>query len=215
MYNLQNKSIDSIITDLPYNIVNSFGEQRSKYLGQIRKINKKNADILNFDLQKFLNEISRIAKGSVYLFCGYNQLSQIFMHFRNDKDFMVRVCYWHKSNPSPMNGQHFYLNATEPIIFAKRRKTRFNPNCKHNIFEHPSIRSKLHPTEKPIELLMEFIKDSTIIGDLVADFCAGSFSTAAACIRTQRRFLGTELNNEYFEIGKNRIIEESNEQIKK
>jgi site-specific DNA-methyltransferase (adenine-specific) len=64
----------------------------------------------------------------------------------------------------------------------------------------------LHPTQKPVALLEYLIKTYTNENELVLDNCAGSFSTAIACINTGRRFIGYELDEKYFEIGKNRIL---------
>lgn len=220
---ISDKSIECIITDLPYDIVTSYGEERAKYSGQLRNLNKGKADILTFDLNNFLNEISRVSNGCIYLFCGYNQLSEIFNYFHDNKDFMIRVCYWHKTNPSPMNGQHMYLNAVEPIIFAKRRRTKFNARCCHNwfdfdqdeeyinfikhkeVFTLPTVKSKIHPTEKPVTLLQQMILDSTEEFDTVADFCSGSFSTGIGALELNRNFIGVELDKQYFEKGKKRI----------
>jgi site-specific DNA-methyltransferase (adenine-specific) len=68
---------------------------------------------------------------------------------------------------------------------------------------HPSI-SK-HPTEKSILLLEELIKTYTKNGDLVLDNCMGSGTTGIACLKTNRNFIGIEIDRDYFEISKNRI----------
>jgi DNA modification methylase len=220
---IEDKSVQCIITDLPYDIVSDYGKERAQYSGQLRSLDKGKADTLTFDLEEFLKEVSRVSDGCVYLFCGYQQLSQIFNYFHDNKDFMVRVCYWKKTNPSPMNGQHMYLNAVEPIVFAKRRKTTFNARCCHNWFEFeqdkeyvefikhqevftfPTMRSKNHPTEKPVALLQQMILDSTEEFDYVADFCAGSFSTGDAALELERSFIGVELDNTYYNLGKERL----------
>lgn len=204
---IDDKSIECIITDLPYGVVTDNGKDREQYKGQLRSINKGNADIQTFKIKDFLREISRVSNGCIYLFCAYEDLSEIFKYFHDNKDFMVRMCYWHKTNPSPMNGQHMYLNAVEPIVFAKRRKTTFNAKCCHNVFEFPTGRSKIHPTEKPIPLLQQLILDSTCEYDTVADFCGGSFSTGIASLELDRNFIGVELDNIYFELAKQRIID--------
>lgn len=161
---LKSNSIECIITDLPYNGVSKKGATRAKYKGQLRKLDKGKADILTFNLEDFLKEITRVSNGAIYLFCGINQLSLIYNFFENQKDFMVRLCIWHKTNPSPINGQFIYLSAVECIVFAKKRKTIFNAKCCHNIFNFPTKKSKLHPTEKPIALLKQMILDSTVEG---------------------------------------------------
>ena len=65
----------------------------------------------------------------------------------------------------------------------------------------------LHPTQKPVALLEYLIKTYTSEGETVLDFTAGSFSTAIACLNTDRNFIGIELDDGYFDIGVNRIKE--------
>ena len=63
----------------------------------------------------------------------------------------------------------------------------------------------LHPTQKPVALLEYLIKTYTDEGELVLDFTMGSGSTGVACINTNRKFIGIELNEKYFNIAKNRL----------
>lgn len=68
-------------------------------------------------------------------------------------------------------------------------------------------KEKFHPTQKPVALLEYLIKTYTNENELVLDFTAGSFSTGVACVNTNRKFIGIELDSEYFKIGKKRMIE--------
>lgn len=70
---------------------------------------------------------------------------------------------------------------------------------------HPSV--TLHRTEKPVALLEWLIKTYTDDGDIVLDNCAGSMSTAIACINANRRGIMIEKDEGCFEIGKNRVEE--------
>lgn len=63
----------------------------------------------------------------------------------------------------------------------------------------------LHPTQKPVALLEYLIKTYTNSGDTVLDNCMGSGSTGVACANTNRRFIGIELDDDYFNIAKQRI----------
>lgn len=63
----------------------------------------------------------------------------------------------------------------------------------------------LHPTQKPVALLEYMIKTYTDSGDTVLDNCMGSGSTGVACVHTNRRFIGIELDDDYFNIAKQRI----------
>lgn len=69
---------------------------------------------------------------------------------------------------------------------------------------NPSDRG-LHPTQKPIALLEYLIKTYTNEGETVLDFTMGSGSTGVACVNTNRKFIGIELDENYFNIAKSRI----------
>lgn len=64
---------------------------------------------------------------------------------------------------------------------------------------------KLHSAQKPVALLEYLIKTYTNKGEAVLDNCMGSGSTGIACKNTNRNFIGIELNDEYFEIAKERM----------
>lgn len=71
-------------------------------------------------------------------------------------------------------------------------------------FSNANQKGKVHPTQKPVDLLEYLIKTYTNEGDLVLDFTMGSGSTGIACLNTNRNFIGIELDNAYFETCKNR-----------
>ena len=66
---------------------------------------------------------------------------------------------------------------------------------------------KLHPTQKPVKLLEYLIKTYTKEGEVVLDNCMGSGSTGVACLNINRKFIGIEKDEKYFEIACNRIKE--------
>lgn len=69
----------------------------------------------------------------------------------------------------------------------------------------PNRKGKLHPTEKPVELIQWLIKTYSNENDVVLDNCMGSGTTGVACVNTNRQFIGIELNENYFNIAKKRI----------
>lgn len=71
-------------------------------------------------------------------------------------------------------------------------------------------RVRVHPTQKPVDLLEYLVKTYTNENDLILDFTMGSGSTGVACINLNRKFIGIELNENYFNIAKNRIEEAEN-----
>ena len=201
MNNIPNESIDLVLTDIPYNVVN-------REDNGLRKLDKENADILTFDLINFLEQLYDKAKSTIIIFCGKEQVSIIHSYF-NDKQKKgkgtVRQLIWEKSNPSPMNGQHIYLSGVENAIWFKKRGGTFNAHCKNTVFKYPIGRSKLHSTEKNHLLLQELILDNSNENDLILDPCMGSGSTGVVALQNNRNFLGIELNQNYFEIAKNRL----------
>ena len=73
------------------------------------------------------------------------------------------------------------------------------------VFSTDTQNSSLHPTQKPIALLQYLIKTYTDEGEWVLDNCMGSGSCGVACCTTKRNFIGIELDENYFEIAKDRI----------
>ena len=85
-----------------------------------------------------------------------------------------------------------------------------------SILNFQRIKSEqLHPTQKPVELLNYLIRTYSNVGDLVLDFTAGVMSTGVACIETNRKFIGIELNEKYFNLGKERLEFEINRKVQK
>ena len=74
-----------------------------------------------------------------------------------------------------------------------------------NVLEFKKDYEGLHPTQKPVALLEYLIKTYTNEGDLVLDNCIGSGSTGVACQNANRNFIGFELDEEYFNIAKERL----------
>ena len=77
----------------------------------------------------------------------------------------------------------------------------------HNVLEYPNIIGKkaIHPTQKPVALMEYLIKTYTSENEVVLDFCIGSGTTAIAAINTNRRCIGIEKDETYFETAKTRI----------
>ena len=74
-----------------------------------------------------------------------------------------------------------------------------------NVLEFAKVSKPTHPTQKPVALLEYLIRTYTNDGETVLDFTMGSGSTGVACVNTNRRFIGIELDDKYFEIAKQRI----------
>ena len=198
MSTLEKDSVDFTLTDIPYNEVN-----RSS--NGLRNLDKEEADVLTFELNTFLDEVYRVTKNSIVIFCGREQFSIIYEYFASKKG-TVRPIVWEKTNPSPMNGQYIYLSGVEFAVWFKKSGAKtFNAHCKNTVFRFPSGRSKLHPTEKNHKLLEDLILDNTNEGDIVFDPCAGSGSHLYVAKQLNRKYYGIELAEKYYKIGKERL----------
>ena len=192
--------VDMVLTDIPYGEVN-----RAKESG-LRKLKKGNADVETFELSELLPRIENICNGSIYIFCGIEQVSEIRKFFR-EKDMLTRLCIWEKNNPSPINCQHHWMSSIECCVYAKKKGATFNEHYKSCVWRNPVGRSKIHPTEKPLKLFTYLVETSSNEGDTILDCCLGSGTTGVACVNTNRKFIGIELDNNYFNIAKQRIEE--------
>jgi DNA modification methylase len=196
---LADESISLTLTDIPYDEVN-------RKSNGLRNLDKSDADIITFPLDKFIDEIVRVTSGSIYIFCGSIQVS----HIRNrliDCGLSVRHCIWEKTNPSPMNGEHMWLSSIENCIFARKKGAYFDikERCKSAVWKCATEKYKGHPTPKPVELMERLIQASSKRGDIVFDPCMGSGSVGIAAKKTNRNFIGIEMNKEYYDITVERI----------
>ena len=95
--------------------------------------------------------------------------------------------------------------------FNERFRSVFNlwqgGRQKSNVLEYPKDSGGYHPTQKPVLLLEDLIKTYSNEGNTVLDFTMGSGSTGVACVNTNRKFIGIELDGGYFNIAKKRIEE--------
>ncbi len=100
--------------------------------------------------------------------------------------------------------QEKHLGKNNNLLSEKEYQQKFT-NYPTEILEFGIKANKYHPTQKPIELMEYLIKTYSNKNDIVLDNCMGSGTTGIACINTGRRFIGMELNKEYFEIAQSRI----------
>jgi DNA modification methylase len=113
---------------------------------------------------------------------------------------------WDKGNVTP---NRYYMNACEFILMCKKGKSRTinNPGTASILRYKNPVGKKSHSTEKPTDLMQVLIENSTSPGDIVLDPFMGTGSTGVACANTGRRFIGMELDKQYFDIAVKRIEE--------
>ena len=108
----------------------------------------------------------------------------------------------------PRNKGGYTISENYNIVPTKT-KTKNNLYYPKNLlhFSNANQKGKVHPTQKPVLLLEYLIKTYTNENELVLDFTMGSGSTGVACANTNRKFIGIELDENYFDIATSRIEE--------
>ena len=197
---LPDNYVDMVLTDIPYGAVN-------RKDNGLRNLNKDKADDVNFDVIDLLEELLRVTKGQIIIFCGKEQFSTIYEFFAGERG-TTRPIVWEKTNPSPMNGQYVYLSGVELAVWFKPRGRKiFNAHCKNTVFRYSNGSRKLHPTQKNLDLFTELLLDNSEETEIILDPFSGSGTTAVACLKTGRKFIGFELDKEYYDISIGRIGE--------
>jgi site-specific DNA-methyltransferase (adenine-specific) len=124
----------------------------------------------------------------------------------NSKFKQIRLIEWIKINPIPLNNTRNYLPCVPEValVAVKGVKPTFNSSYDKGIYYLPSVNSKnrIHPTQKNIELIKTLIEKHSNEGGVVLDTFAGSGSTAVACLKTKRNFIGCERDFCYYEKSK-------------
>ena len=196
----ENFSCQMVLTDIPYGEVN-------RQSSGLRNLNKGVADIFdNNSIPKLSSFLHDVAKENIYVFCGTKQISPLVEAFESNK-MSVRVGAWNKTNPSPMNGTRLWVSGLEFCVYARKANATHNEKCKKALWEFPSGRSKIHPTQKPVKLFEKLILASSSLCGAIFDPYIGSGTTAIAAINTGRKFIGIEKEEKYCEIAKQRIVE--------
>jgi DNA modification methylase len=215
---IPDNSIDLILTDPPYMI-----SQKNK------RINRKNMDIqLDFgEWDHFENEQEYEEFTRKWMTLAYSKLKDggwFMVFFDKNKICMIEkiakelgmtsktIFVWAKTNPTPHFRRMNFVSATEFIWMGTKGNMRMKNYQKqtemYNYMLYPNKSTygeTKHPTEKPVELLKRIIKPVTLENDVVLDPFIGSGSTAIASIQLNRRFIGFEINREYYNIAMQRI----------
>ena len=200
MKNLPDGSIDLIATDPPYCVGASSNGVKTSF---------SDFNLMRPFFEQCFNEWRRVLKNGGHAYCctdwrTYPFLYPILIKYLTVRNLIVWDFNWIKAG-------NFYRPTHELIIFATNGKsTRTFSNCESDVWRIKTInytQPKNHPSEKPVELMERMIKNSSCEGDTVLDPFAGSATTAVACINLNRKFVGYELDEKFFNVAQKRIDE--------
>ena len=213
---IDDESVDLAITDPPYRITSrgnagTTGGLLTNKLSMEGKIFKHN----DVEIIDYAKEYFRVLKDGSHCYIMTNHINLIEMLnvFTGVGFHFIKSLIWDKGNK--IMGR-FYMSQFEYILFFRKGKGVQINNCgDSDIISIPNIKTKvggenIHDTEKPVKLMEYLILNSSKEGDLVLDSFLGSGSTAIACLDNNRNFVGSEIDEKYFEVVKNRMEEKIN-----
>jgi len=223
MKQIEDNSIDLVLTDPPYNILN--------YENIISSSNKKVIRNVDFDkpklnINQLMLEINRVLKdgGTFYIFCADRQLGKYISCCINGLKYS-NTLIWYDTQGHPSMRKRAFTNHSQYIAYGHKEidvkytfnwlgeKKMGNVLC-HNgctSFEYGKVRRGIvgewlgHPTQKPVVLIRRLIKISSNPQDIVLDPFIGVGTTVQGCKELNRNFIGFEISKKYCDIANKRL----------
>lgn len=198
--------VDLIVTDPPYKTTSrgssgGTGGMLKEQLFKDGMVFKHN----DMEFSDWLSVLFSILKdgGHAYIMTNNKNLKNMLNEIENAGFNIFKTLVWAK-NTAITN--MYYMDSHEYIIFCRKGSSKKINNCgTKSVLNFDNPRGKLHPTEKPVDLMQVLIENSSNEGDVVLDPFMGSGSTGVACINSNRKFIGIEIDENYFKIAKQRI----------
>lgn len=232
MQEIPDKSIDCIICDLPYNMTKLTWDSLipfDKLWEQYNRIIKPTGNVILFCSGMFTYEVikSNIKNFKYKLVWKKNVPTGMASSKYRPMKYYEEICVFNFGNSvynpimKPREGigkacynYNHYCGDSNHLTLNKQPK-KYDPDFVQpsDVLEFnvvPNRNGKLHPTQKPVELIEYLIKTYSNEGDTVLDNCMGSGTTAIAAINANRNFIGFELNPDYYKISINRLKEIEN-----
>ena len=228
MRDIPDKSIDAIICDPPYGTTACKWDSiipLEPMWEQYNRVIKDNGAIVLFANQPFTTNLiysnienfkycwtwdKQIPSGMSYArFRPMQQTEDIAIFSKNGKKTIYNPQMIKREKPIKSGGNKYSPSA--PIQGCKKNSS-YNKTYEYKnpvtLLSYMKIRrGSLHPTQKPVALMEYLIKTYTNEGEVVLDNTMGSGTTGVACVNTNRRFIGMELDDKYFEIAERRITD--------
>ena len=223
MKDIPDKSIDMILCDLPYgttackwDVIIPFEPLWKQY----NRIIKDNGAVVLFGSQPFTSKLIQSnlknfryeliwekQQGTNPMFAKKGILKKhenICVFYKKQPTYNPQMSYGNK-NYSAFSSKNKNIGEIYGDLKSKHRECNDGSRYPTSILRFNTERTKYHPTQKPLLLCEYLIKTYTNGGDTVLDNCMGSGSTGVACVNTNRNFIGIELDEDYFNIAKERI----------
>lgn len=204
--------VDCVITDPPYLMAYKTGYRQNTEDRFCREIPNDNNEQL---IKDYIMLCEKIMKDDTALYCFCNSNKVDVFKQEIEKYFTIKnIIVWIKNNWTAGDLQAQFGKQYEFCIYANKGRRVFNGEKRLTdvwFFDRCSGSEQLHQNQKPLPLIYRMLKLSTNVGDLVFDGFMGSGTTAVACKRLGRKFIGAELDEYYYGICNERLTTETNQ----
>ena len=211
MKELEKETVDLVLTDPPYIISKPSGFKSVKTGVERFAVSTEHGEwdkAENFSLEDLgdsIKEYYRVIKkhGTMITFCDLWKISDV-KRLMEDAGFkQIRFIEWIKTNPVPLNsGRNYLSNAREvALLGVKVSKPTFHSKYDNGLYQYPICHEKgrFHPTQKPYKFMQDLIEKHSNPGEVVMDTFAGSATTLVAAKNLHRKYIGCELDQEYYD----------------
>ncbi|WP_337996212.1 site-specific DNA-methyltransferase [Oleispirillum naphthae] len=199
---------DCVVSDVPYLLTSGGGGSMAAW--RVAKGYNNNGKIVRCEItfREFLPLIyaACAADADAYLMADSRNIVELMSSalkagFR-DHNLLV----WDKGNVTP---NRWYMKGCEFTAYVYKGKARgINDPSSPSLHRFPNpVGSKVHPTQKPVALMREYIRQSTRPGDIVLDPFMGSGTTGVAALELGRRFVGVEIDENHFRVACDRMAQ--------
>jgi len=230
---IQEKSVDLIFIDPPYNIGKNFNTTKDKW--------KTDAEYLSWSYRWIDLCISKLkCSGSLYIMTSTQFMPYFDIYIRQKMTVMSRIVWYYDS--SGVQARKYYGSLYEPILFCVKDEKNYCFNASEimveaktgakrklidyrkpvptlyntqkvpgNVWEFSRVRYRMdeyenHPAQKPAALIERIVKASSNKGDCVLDPFSGTFTTSTVCRQLERKSIGIEIDPGYYHIGLRRVF---------
>lgn len=210
---LPDKSIDLIVTDPPYQIDNTKAGGKSLLAKSIQQMNDEIRDnnlTKGFNLS-VLDELARLMrKPNIYVWCNGKQIPMYLKYFVGKWKMSFDIIVWTKTNATPLF-HNKYLSDKEYCLYFRKGgycQPQSYEKARTVYFQPINIKDKRlygHPTIKPLNIIENLVETSSRPGEVVLDPFMGSGTVGVACKKLGRKFIGVELDPNYFQVAEERI----------
>ena len=229
MKDIPDGSVDMILTDPPYGTTACKWDSVIPFepmWEQINRVIKPNGAVVLFGSEPFSSALrmSNIKNYKYDLYWVKEKPTNFMQLKRRFGKLTENICVFYdgvanyypqmvKHNGKKVTNKPSESNAKFKSVVASNSNSRILPYndtgyrypCDILNFNRCQLGKTLHPTQKPVALLEYLIRTYTLESETVLDFTTGSGSTGVACINTNRKFIGIELDDNYYNIARDRI----------